>query len=260
MRCHEVQNRTSEFIDHRLGEPERGRFLGHLAGCPSCREHLEATRAVVSSLASLAAPPPPADFAERTLMAIDREVEPEISIVTRRHFRFAPRYQGSLFDVARQVFFDYEFKLVAYSVGLCLSFIMFGGMLLSLRPILSISEFRPPAERIVWISPFEGSALGGQPSTVAYSLPRVSDGGALVDYTLFADSISSEDLVVIAEVTTDGRARVVQVLSGPQDERALGELSVALNRPRTFVPAFAVSGRPVPSRVVLFVEHVDVIG
>lgn len=256
MRCHEIRNRTSEYIDHFVEEPERRRYLDHVAECAGCREHLDATRAVIGSLRTLAAPVAPGDLAERTIMAIDREAEPEISIVTRRHLRLAPHYHGSLLNIARQLFVDYEFKLVAYSVGLCISFVMFGSMLLSLRPILSIAPFQPPSERAVWITPMEGALLSNHAVPVTYSLPRISDGHALADYARFGNA----DLVVIAEVSTDGRAQVVEVLSGPHDERAVGELSVALNRPRTFVPAFAVSGRPVASRVVLFVEHVDIIG
>jgi hypothetical protein len=256
MRCHEVRNRTSEYIDHFVEEPERRRYIDHVAECASCREHLEATRSVVASLRAMPAPAVPFGLAERTLMAIDREAEPEVSIVTRRHMHLAPHYHGSLLDIARQLFVDYEFKLVAYSVGLCLSFVMFGSLLLSLRPILSISPFEPPSERAVWITPMEGALLSNHAVPVAYSLPRISDGNALVDYARFGTG----DLVVIAEVSTDGRGQVVEVLSGPHDERAVGELSIALNRPRTFVPAFAVSGRPVASRVVLFVEQVDIIG
>ena len=256
MRCHEARNRTSEYIDHVLDERERLRYLAHVGECGACAEHLDATQSVVVSLGEIGHPAVPADLAERTLVAIDREIEPETSIVTRRHSQLAPHFQGNLLDVARQLFFDYEFKLVAYSVGLCCSFVLFSSLLLSLRPILSIAPFQPPSERAVWISPIEGAVLNDHVMPVAYSLPRISDGDALVDYARFG----SGDLVVIAEVSVDGRARVVEVLSGAHDAQAVGELSVALNRPRTFVPAFAVSGRPVSSRVVLFVEHVDIVG
>jgi hypothetical protein len=260
MRCHEVRNHTSEYIDHFLDEADRGRILDHVAACDECREHVEATRRVIASLRAMPAPAPPADFLDRAIVAIDREAEPAMTIVTRRHFRLKPRYEGTLLEVGRQLLRNYEFKLIAYSVGLFISFAMFSGLLASMRPLLSISRFESPSAQSVWYSEREALVLVDSSIPAAYSLPRISTAGGLPVYATSSEISGAEDLVVIAEIATDGRGSIVEVLSGRPDARAVGELATALNRPRTFVPAYATSGRPVSSRVVLRFERVDIIG
>jgi hypothetical protein len=64
---------------------------------------------------------------------------------------------------------------------------------------------------------------------------------------------------VLAEVGSDGRASIVEVLSGPSDPKLVQMLETALFR-QAFEPAKSRSRRPVPSRVVLLVQQVDVIG
>lgn len=260
MRCHEVRKHTSEYIDHFLGEAERERVLDHVAACAACREHVEATRRVIASLRGLPAPAPPADLLDRAIVAIDREAEPAMTIVTRRHFRLKPRYGGTLFEVGRQLLLNYEFKLIAYSVGLFISFVMFSGLLASMRPLLSIAPFESPSAQNVWYSEREALVLVDSKIPAAYSLPQIATDGGLCTYATRPEIPNTEDLVVIAEIATDGRGSIVEVLSGRPDGAAVGELATALNRPRTFVPAYATSGRPVPSRVVLRFERVEIIG
>jgi hypothetical protein len=260
MQCHEVRKHTSEYVDHFLGEAERERFVDHVAVCAECRAHLDATRRVVASLRALPAPVPPYDLLERTVVALDREAEPAMTIVTRRHFRLRPRFVGTPVEIAGQLLRNYEFKLIAYSVGLCISFVMFVGMFASIRPLLSLRPFDAPSSREVFVDNRQAIVLADSTVPNIYSLPRLSNGDGLVQYAARYEPPDADDLVVIAEVTTDGRGSIVEVLNGPPDNRMVGELASALNRPRTFVPAYATSGRPIPSRVVLGIYKVDIWG
>jgi len=260
MHCHEVRKHTSEYVDHFLGEAERERFVDHVAFCAECRAHLDATRRVVASLRALPAPVPPGDLFERTVVALDREAEPAMTIVTRRHFRLKPEFEGSLVHVAGQLLLNYEFNLIAYGVGLCISFVMFVGLLATIRPLLSLRPFDAPSAQVYYVNDQQASVLADARVPGVYSLPRISNGDGLVQYASQYEPPDADDLVVVAEVTTDGRGSIVEVLNGPPDNRMVGELASALNRPRTFVPAYATSGRPVPSRVVLGIYKVDIWG
>jgi len=260
MHCHEVRKHTSEYVDHFLGEAERERFVDHVAECAECRAHLDATRRVVASLRALPTPAPPGDLFERTVVGLDREAEPAMTIVTRRHFRLQPRFEGSILQVGCQLVLNYEFKLIAYGIGLCITFVMFVGLLASIRPLLSLRPFDAPSARAYFSDNRQATVLVDARVPDIYSLPRISNGDGLVQYATQYEPPDADDLVVIAEVTTDGRGSIVEVLNGPPDNRMVGELASALNRPRTFVPAYATSGRPVPSRVVLGIYKVDIWG
>jgi anti-sigma factor RsiW len=260
MHCHEVRKHTSEYVDHFLGDAERNRFVDHVAVCAECRDHLDATRRVVASLRALPAPMAPGDLFERTVVALDREAEPAMTIVTRRHFRLQPRFEGSLVQAGCQLLLNYEFNLIAYGVGLCISFVMFVGLLASIRPLLSLQPFNAPSSQVWYVDNRQATVLADSSVPDIYSLPRISHGDGLVQYATQFEPPDADDLVVIAEVTTDGRGSIVEVLNGPPDRRVVGELASALNRPRTFVPAYATSGRPVPARVVLGIYKVDIWG
>ena len=63
---------------------------------------------------------------------------------------------------------------------------------------------------------------------------------------------------VVVEVDSDGRGTLVDVLNAPKDPYLFEQLWWSL-RNRTFQPA-TVSGHPVPTRIILLVEKVDVGG
>jgi hypothetical protein len=257
MHCSDIRNHASEFIDHWLDDEARNGVLDHLGACGECRDFVDGMRRTSHVLREIAAPAPPADLLESTLVALDREAEPEISIVTRRHFRLRPHYTGNVIEIARQIVLDYEFKLIAYSFGLVVSFCLFGALLASMRPILSLSPFVSPSQNAIWISPIESRVLGSSVGSV-HSLPRIASAGAVPSASFEAPD--AHNLVVIAEISTDGSGEIVEVLSHPSDAHAVGRLAIAMNQPSAFVPAYAASGRPISSRVVLFVESVEVWG
>jgi hypothetical protein len=259
MRCQEVRNRTSEYIDRRLGDPERGLVEEHLGSCVPCRGYARNLRDVGALLRELPVPAAPPDFFDRALVALERETSPPTSIITPRRFRFKPRLERDLLEVVVRLARDYDFKLIAYSVGLFISFGLFSGLLASMRPLVSIAPFFPK-ERPVWIEPEQAAADVDSPILqVTDVLPRIAERGGMTQYAIGEALADNENLMVIAEIAPDGRVSILQVPDGWTDSRAIGELACAINRPRSFVPPRS-SGRAVPTRVVLFVEHVNVIG
>jgi hypothetical protein len=258
MRCQEVRNRTSEYIDRSLGEPERGMVEEHLSSCVPCRGYARRLREVGALLRELPAPAPPIDFFDRAIVALERETSPPTSIITPRRFRFKPRLERGLVGPVVRLARDYDFKLIAYSVGLFISFGLFTGLLASMRPLVSIAPFFPK-ERPAWIEPDVAAVTYAPILEVTDALPRIAEQGGMTQYAIGEGLSGDENLMVIAEIASDGRVSLLQVPDGWTDSRAIGELASAINRPRSFVPPRS-SGRAVPTRVVLFVEYVDVIG
>jgi hypothetical protein len=92
-----------------------------------------------------------------------------------------------------------------------------------------------------------------------YELPRVLDNSALVSFSHIAyQKPGNQGMSALVEVDPDGHGRLVNVLNAPQDPYVIEQLWWSL-RDRTFQPA-TVSGRPVPTRIILVVEKVDVSG
>ena len=92
-----------------------------------------------------------------------------------------------------------------------------------------------------------------------YELPRVLDNSALVSFSHIAyQKAGNQGMSALVEIDSDGRGTLVDVLNAPKDPYLIEQLWWSL-RNRTFQPA-TVSGHPVPTRIILLVEKVDVSG
>jgi hypothetical protein len=262
MHCQESQKRTSEYIDHLLGEVDRSAYVDHLAACAPCRAHLGEMRGTVEWLRSLPAIPPPPDLYESTFRAIDRTEEPRLAVVATPPRRRLRPMDAGLGALVRRFFVEHEFHLIAYSVGMVASFFLFTGVLMGLRPLVALTAGQSPRQATIWITTREADAMGvdlePRLAAVAYTIPKVSEQGGLPQFAARSQA-SGSDLIVLADVSAEGRASIVEILGGTADPQVVGELAIALNR-RVFVPARAISGRPVASRVVFLLQRVDVVG
>ena len=92
----------------------------------------------------------------------------------------------------------------------------------------------------------------------SYDLPRVLDDSSLVSFN-HASYERSDGIAVLVEVSPDGRGELVEVLGDdPPPPQLVEQLWWSLSK-RTFQPAM-VEGRPVPTRIVVLVEKMDVSG
>lgn len=260
MRCADIRNLASDFVDHELDGSTRAAVAAHLESCEGCVRHVAALREMVEALRTVPRPRPPSDLATATLVALDREIEPAMTIVTRRHHRLRPHFIGSPIAVCLQWLADHEFRMVSFGFGAAASAIVFAAMLAAIRPAMSVEPFIPVSDRLIWMSAEEGRALDPDQRPGRRTLPRVPDDGFVPAIAPSAERGENEDLVVLADISADGRASIVEVLSGPSDDATMLQLATAFNRPRSFIPARASSGRPVATRVVLYLGRVDIIG
>jgi hypothetical protein len=93
--------------------------------------------------------------------------------------------------------------------------------------------------------------------------PTLNPGGALAALTISHARPHAEidgdadDMIVVADVFSNGAAALAHVVQPPRDRRMLDEFESALRQDAAFVPA-ALDRRPDTMRVVFAVQKVDV--
>jgi hypothetical protein len=92
--------------------------------------------------------------------------------------------------------------------------------------------------------------------------PSLDPRGALAAMTRSSshgheNSASADDMIVVADVYSNGNASLASVVYPPRDQRMLDDFQDALRKNAAFVPA-SLDGRPDTMRVVFTVQRVDV--
>lgn len=261
MECKKFELTASAYMDRQLCENEATQYREHLFACDRCRLHLAETEAASLALRNAEQPEVPRELRSYIMAEAARR--------SRRELTFA------------QEVFEWLLKLnprpVSVAAGVLVSLLSFATLFSSFKPIpLGAVESQEAS-----ISPvISGSnreyhsynnlppdaALPGSPGSPSskdsehyYQLPRVLDNSALVSFSHIAyQKPGNQGMSALVEVDPEGRGRLVDVLNAPQDPYLIEQLWWSL-RDRTFQPA-TVSGRPVPTRIILLVEKVDVSG
>jgi len=257
MKCSDLQDNLAIYADGYLGEVETSALNGHLTACPVCRERLAEYREIGSALRSMARP----TISIAGKEYVRRAVVDEARASRRSWLPFTP-------DIREFI----QMRLVPYSIGtvasvtICVGFLglIFSGLLRNgqtpaKEPAMLAANHNPyvPAGDI---SPADlvRSRFG-----FADESPSINPQGALVALTrsfVRAGMKSNDEVVVVADVYSDGVAQIAEVVEPSRDRRAVGELERALdsgpdNAP--FVPA-SLEDRPENVRVVLKFQSVDV--
>jgi len=83
LRCEQVEERLSDYVEGGLDAGLRADLESHLAQCDACRLLLEALREVVAALRSVAVLEPPQDLAARVAAAALRSAPPRVDVSSR---------------------------------------------------------------------------------------------------------------------------------------------------------------------------------
>ena len=73
MRCEEVQDLASAWLDHELSEPRAGAVAEHEAACEACHAYVADLRALSSRLSRLGRGPAPPGLEERIRLSLAEE-------------------------------------------------------------------------------------------------------------------------------------------------------------------------------------------
>lgn len=252
MNCKEFELTASLYVDHCLDESEMANYRSHIATCTDCREQLVETEALSFSLKNLPEPGVPAELQGYITYAIARENSEKTALRVR--------------------FIDWLFKLnplpVSYATGAMVSAVLFLFLLSGFKPIpitdggrVNESAFPVVSSSLEEYKRYNDIESSGSLSTGErdYQLPRVLAASSLAGFGNVAyQKPGNENMAALIEIDPDGSARLVDVLEEPSDPRMIEQLWWSLGE-RTFQPAL-VEGRPVTTRIVFFVEKVDVGG
>jgi hypothetical protein len=244
---------TSAYLDGQLTDAETVACESHLIVCADCRLRVEETEGASLLLKELSSPDAPRELHSYVMREVASRARNELTfaqLALRWLLRFNPR-------------------VVAYSAGSIISALLFAFVFSGFRPIpVPVVEANETALifPVVSGSDREYHSYNNLPQDRDaaaeehyYQLPRVLDNSALVSFSHIAYAKpGNQTMSAMVEVDSDGRAQLIDVLDAPKDPYVIEQLWWSL-RNRTFQPA-TVSGHPVPTRIIMFVEKVDISG
>src|SRR6185295_18057686 len=254
MSCEETRQTLSLYEDDCVSLPARVAIDEHLDRCPVCRAEVAELRSLTRSLSLLKRPAPPADLAVTisdllTIEAAARRQAPNPSLGYR---------------IARFI----EPRLMPYTVGSFASVIMFALMFAALRPhFVALREAALQSHNVIVLQtlgydlnrPVRPEDFAASRAPYAEQSPSLNPGGALAALTraYARPNHESDDMVVVADVFSNGSASLADVVHAPRDRRMLDDFESALRQDAAFVPA-SMDRRPDTMRVVFAVQKVDV--
>ena len=262
MSCQETQLSLSLYVDDQLALPVRAACDEHLRGCPVCRAELAEMRAISRGLATLSRPQPPVDLAS--------------SISDALYIEAAARARQPVLPVSVKLARWLRPRLMPYTVGSLASLLLFGVMFNALRPhmkalseaAIAAREADAASYKIIFVGtegpsiyePITPELFAAQRTPFNGESPSLNPRGALAALTRaesHGHDEGEDDMIVVADVFSNGRASLADVVQAPRDRRMLDDFQVALRKNAAFVPAY-YDRRPETMRVVFVVQKVDV--
>lgn len=259
MTCKETSHLLSQYIDDVLSLPMRVSIDEHLDRCPVCRAQVAELRTISRSFRSLSRPVAPSGLASSITEALIIEAaaqrqSPEASFRERMATWLEPR-------------------LMPYSVGSFASIVLFVAMFAAFRPHFvalqnaaiqsSTLQVFQASPRYDLRQPVNREAFSAARAPFAAQSPSLDPGGALATLTgSYANprpnmDQEADDMIVVADVFSNGSAALADVVQAPRDRRMLADFELALRQSAAFVPA-SWDRRPDTMRVVFTVQKVDV--
>lgn len=258
MSCEETKQSLSLYLDDALMLPTRVAVDEHLDRCPVCRNEVIELRALTRGLSMLARPLPPADLAASINDALAIEI--------------ATLKQSPKWSVGERLLRFLQPRLMPYSVGSVASVVMFIMVFAALRPhVVALHEAAAQSSAVYVVptsvydlsKPVRSEDYAASRAPFAEQSPSLNPKGALATLTRsYAHPHTSQyqdadDMLVVADVFSNGSASLVDVVHAPRDRKMLNDFQVALRRDAAFVPA-SMDRRPDTMRVVFAVQKVDV--
>ena len=275
MLCEETRQSLSLYVDDCVSLPARVAIDEHLDRCPVCRAELAELRSLSRGLGLLSRPTAPADLAA--------------SISNALYIEAAARKQQPNPSIASQINRFLKPRLMPYTVGTFASVIMFFLMFTALRPhfvalreaaiqrhavlMLESSDFADHDLRALYpdlTKPVTDVSLAAERAPYGSQSPSLDPAGALAKMTrAYAYPSESyyapdDDMLVVADVFSNGAASLADVVHPPRDRRMLDDFESALRQNAAFVKA-SLDRRPDTMRVVFWcrggaVQRVEIDG
>src|SRR5437588_7105209 len=268
MNCDDLQQTLSLYIDDGLTADGRQTCYQHLEECPVCRAHVDELRKLRSGLALLSKPLPPDDLVSAINTAVAAAAAEQKA---RRNASAIDRINDWGLRWLQPLPMRYAFSSLA-------SIIIFSSVFAALRPhmialheaAVAFDEFQLPSNADdLFLSAYDITRPISPQSYAALrnpfnaESPSLNPGGALATLgwqlrnAHGAERSGDDDMVIVADVFTNGSASLAEVVQAPRDRRALEDFQQALRKDPAFVPA-SLDRRPETMRVVFSVQRVEV--
>jgi hypothetical protein len=153
-----------------------------------------------------------------------------------------------------------EPRLMPYTVGALASLILFVGVVNALRPQFRVLRELTIAARAAADETLDNSLFEGGGYDVTKPVLTINPNGALAALIQTPSSggdDDADDMVIYADVFSNGSASLAGVVQPPRNPRLLDEVQEAFRRTPAFVPA-SLDRRPATLRVVISVSKVSV--
>lgn len=271
MLCEETRQSLSLYVDDCVSLPARVAIDEHLDRCPVCRAEVAELRSLTRGLGLLSRPTPPPDLAATISDAL--------------YIEAAARRQAPKPSIAQRILRFVEPRLMPYTVGSFASVIMFFLMFTALRPhfvalrdaalqqqgVFVVEAAGPSYSRFSYNlnEPVTSESFARERAPFGEQSPTLNPDGSLAALTRSYAQPSVEfdpddDMLVVANVFSNGVASLTDVIQPPRDKRMLAEFEYALRQDAAFVKA-NLDRRPDTMRVVFWcrggaVEKVDIDG
>lgn len=263
MTCEEIQKAFSSYLDDQLSLSERAACDAHLQDCLVCRAQISEARLVLRRLRTLKRPAIPSNLAASINDAL---------MIERAAMLRQPRLPLHV-RVAEWL----EPRVMPYTIGAFASILLFVAIYAPLHPYLvtlrqmetqsrgATEAFTPPT----WVNDGGGfdvtkplvSLEGYAASRLPYGVesPSLNPRGALAAlvWNPSYGQPDDDDMIVVADVFSNGSASLAEVVQPPRNRRMLNDLQDALRKNPAFVPA-ALDQRPKTMRVVFVLQKVEV--
>ncbi|CAN5466869.1 hypothetical protein BH10ACI3_BH10ACI3_22560 [soil metagenome] len=263
MKCSDLQFNLPLYVDGHAASIENQPLKAHLSACPQCRQKYDEYREIRSGLRQMA--------------------RPEISVALRNSLKDAVRAElrvqkQTVVPVSTDIREWLQMRVMPFGIGVFASLLvgvtflsmMFSGML---KPgelpiakikndpsIMLASNSNPFREN----DPMQISPADFAQTRLAYSSesPSINPQGALIALTksLVRGGMKDDEVVVVADVFSNGLAQIAEVVEPSRDKKAVEELEKALDSDSTYAPFVPsnIEKRPDSVRVVLKFQSVDV--
>jgi hypothetical protein len=269
MNCDAIEHLLSLYVDDGLTPDERAVCYEHLEVCPVCRARADELRNVRSGLAMFLKPAVPPDLVPAINMALATK-----AAEVRAH------RNATTIDLINDWALRWlQPRPMRYAFSSLASIVIFTAVFAALRPhMIALHEASVALEQVEIttvpeddplfaeyditkpISPESYAALRTPYNTES---PSLNPAGALAMLNWEPRELNyrgghrQDDMMIVADVFTNGAASLANVVQAPRDRRILDDVANALRQDAAFVPA-SMDRRPDTMRVIFSVQRVDV--
>lgn len=263
MKCKDLKENLALYIDEMLDVRTYAVLDKHLSECSACQQTLKEFQSLQLSLRALNRPKTPNDLA----FSLQSAVSLELSKSKKQPF------------ISADTFEFLKFKVMPITVSTFASLILSISLLYVLLSSKNNVENQPliakntPSK--IMLAPvstdeFEFTQKSPYPSNynapanlaISTESPTVNPSGALIALTksMTGGQLKDSEVVVVADVFSNGLAKISQVIEAPSNKKTLDDLQKALSSDPDFAPFVPseVDKRSDNLRIVLRIQSVSV--